>query len=855
MLSKTDALNREQFQKYYTEPMIAIGIPRDSFIGFDLEYDNPKKVTAKGAKAYLDELLPVLKELKVKYLYCTDGNYFKVLTKAKKAEPNYGYVLPCAIPGYEDMHVVLSGNYRGLFANDSLIDKINLANNTLAEHYKGQYQEIGTNIIHYSEYIPAVPAQVEAALNKLHQYDSITVDTETFSLRHFEAGLGTIGFAWSENEGICIDVEHYSKTEGIGLSRYRREISALLRKFFEEYRGNIKYHNASYDIKILIYYLWMKDLIDTEGLIKGLNILTRDFDDTKIIAYLALNSCGAPAGYLSLKQLAHEFAGNYAQDDIDDITKIKNKDLMEYNLVDCLSTWYVYNKYYPMMVKDQQLDVYKFFKKILKNIIQMELTGMPLNMARVKEVKAELEGIVSYYRKVLNNSPLMKQFTLQARKDLMVKKQAKLKKKVLTLDEIEYEFNTNSNLQLIDLVHNFFGFDVHSTTDSGQPAVGGDELKGHMKRTSNQEIKDILEAIIKIQEGDKILGTFINKFLEAAQGPDGWHYLFGSFNLGGTKSGRLSSSKPNLQNLPSGSTYGKLVKSCFQAPPGWLFVGLDYASLEDRINTLLTKDPNKIKVYTDGYDGHSLRAYSYFGEQMPDIADTVDSINSIAEKYPVLRQDSKAPTFALTYQGTWATLVSNCGFTERVARQIEKRYHDLYVISDQWVQAKLEQAAMDGYVTLAFGLRLRTPILAKTILGNSFTPKQAAAESRTAGNAVSGQSYGLLNSRAGVEFQERTFASEFIYDVKPSAHIHDAQYLMIRNRVDVVEWVNKNLVECVEWQELPEIQHDEVKLTGNLGIFYPAWHNEIELKHSLTPFDIVKTCKEGIAKYEAKKNK
>lgn len=278
-------------------------------------------------------------------------------------------------------------------------------------------------------------------------------------------------------------------------------------------------------------------------------------------------------------------------------------------------------------------------------------------------------------------------------------------------------------------------------------------------------------------------------------------------------------------------------------------------ALEDRINTLLTKDPNKIKVYTDGYDGHSLRAYSYFGEQMPDIADTVDSINSIAEKYPVLRQDSKAPTFALTYQGTWATLVSNCGFTERVARQIEKRYHDLYVISDQWVQAKLEQAAMDGYVTLAFGLRLRTPILAKTILGNSFTPKQAAAESRTAGNAVSGQSYGLLNSRAGVEFQERTFASEFIYDVKPSAHIHDAQYLMIRNRVDVVEWVNKNLVECVEWQELPEIQHDEVKLTGNLGIFYPAWHNEIELKHNLTPFDIVKTCKEGIAKYEAKKNK
>ena len=55
--------------------------------------------------------------------------------------------------------------------------------------------------------------------------------------------------------------------------------------------------------------------------------------------------------------------------------------------------------------------------------------------------------------------------------------------------------------------------------------------------------------------------------------------------------------------------------------------------VEDRINTLLTRDPNKEKVYKDGYDGHCLRAYSYFGTQMPDIINTVDSINSIKKKY------------------------------------------------------------------------------------------------------------------------------------------------------------------------------------------------------------------------------
>ena len=52
-----------------------------------------------------------------------------------------------------------------------------------------------------------------------------------------------------------------------------------------------------------------------------------------------------------------------------------------------------------------------------------------------------------------------------------------------------------------------------------------------------------------------------------------------------------------MQNLPSGSTYGKLIKSIFQAADNWIFCGADFSSLEDKINTLLTRDPNKLKVY------------------------------------------------------------------------------------------------------------------------------------------------------------------------------------------------------------------------------------------------------------------
>ena len=92
---------------------------------------------------------------------------------------------------------------------------------------------------------------------------------------------------------------------------------------------------------------------------------------------------------------------------------------------------------------------------------------------------------------------------------------------------------------------------------------------------------------------------------------------------------------------------------------------------------------------TDGYDGHSLRAFAYFGDSMPDIdSSSVESINSIQDKYKDFRQASKAPTFALTYQGTHITLMANCGFTLEMAKKVETKYHELYRVSDEWVAAK-----------------------------------------------------------------------------------------------------------------------------------------------------------------------
>jgi DNA polymerase-1 len=282
--------------------------------------------------------------------------------------------------------------------------------------------------------------------------------------------------------------------------------------------------------------------------------------------------------------------------------------------------------------------------------------------------------------------------------------------------------------------------------------------------------------------------------------------------------------------------------------------------LEDRISALTTKDRNKLAVYIHHYDGHCLRAYSYFKDKMPDITskleglepdskEYVEVINSIKSSHKDLRQMSKSPTFACTYAGTWRTLMQKCGFSEEEAKRIEKAYHELYKESDNWVADKIKLASQNGYVTCAFGLKVRTPLLYQVLRGTSKTPFEAEAEGRTAGNAL-GQSWCLLTNRAGNEFNSKVRESPYRLDILPVAQIHDAQYFLIRNTPDVVLWANENLVKAVQWQDDPAIYHDQVKLGGEFSVFYPDWAHELVIPNKCTKEELLKL----VADYEEKLN-
>jgi len=628
ILVKETSFNSGKIKSAYIDP---IGANPAGFIAYSLWYDDNDKCQAALAKEHLQTLLHSVKSLCIGTILVTDAKYFKYLTGKQKAATNYiGYAVKSSLTGYEDaFDVFYAPNYNAAKYNPHTAKEVDTALAYLKQHLSGAYVAPGTNVIHSARY-PMTLAEISDALEFLHTKPALTVDIESRSLEFWNCGIATIAFAWDQHNFISIPVDRGSFPEDVTTvftQSFGSYVKNMLKVFFENYRGRLIAHNAGYDFKVLVYELWMTDLQDYRGMIQGIQILTRNFDDTKLITYLATNN--AVENVLKLKVLAADYLGDYAEENIEDTDKIELPRLLEYNGKDTLGTWYVYHKYYTRMISSNQMGIYEeLFKPSLITLLQTELSGMPIFPDEVARVKQALTTLSDGYKAKLDNSQLIREFQLEVKAQKCAEFTAAAKKKVFDMDDprvARLEFNPNSGQQVANLLYTYLGLPVLDTTDTGQPATGGDTLEKLLHQTQNQDILEIIESLIGLAQVDKILTSFIPAFEKAVQMPDSSWRLYGNFNLGGTVSGRLSSSNPNLTNIPAKSTWGELIKTCFGCIAGWLFGGADFNSLEDMVSALTTRDPNKMKVYLDGFDGHSIRAYSYFKDTMPDLQQAVNS--------------------------------------------------------------------------------------------------------------------------------------------------------------------------------------------------------------------------------------
>lgn len=766
-------------------------LPQDVLI-LSVGYDKPKLVSAKVAKAVVKECIEHLTISGVDTVFICDSRYFKYFTKQLTVSKALGKVIPCALDN--NIKVLGSPNYGAIEHDPTNQDKITCAITALKQHLGLDNTEaIKLDITHVEE------KDVDKYLARLHAYPEIAVDTETLSLKHYtKANVQTIAFA-------------VSMTEGFAFRTYKTSVKAKLRQFFETYKGIYIFHNAYFDCKQLIYTLYMEHLEDFKGLKKGIETFKHNTHDTYIINKLLLNSTQDPD--LSLKALAISYLGNYAED-VKDITKLSLPDLLTYNAKDAIATFWLFkttfNKLSPKL-----LNFYDYLG--IPSVFlcaRISLTGMPIDPSKVDTLDRKLKRASERHTLAIRNHPAVVKATYILQVKRWKKRCKELKASIPNINASYEAFNPNSGTQLAVLFYEVLELPIPHTTAEGNPSTDAKAVK--ILKAQAPEIANLFENIQALADLSTIITTFIPAFRNYTRKTVSGYRLYGEFNSAGTQSFRLSSNSPNLMNLPSGSVYGKAVKALFVAHAGKKLGGADFAALEAKIDAILTGDPNKEKVYTEGFDSHCLNTYTYWPDKFPDIdSSNADSINSIETKYPKDRHTSKPVTFALTYLGSEYTLMNRAGFSSQEAKRVYENYWDLYAITKEHIEYIVNHAIEHGYVTLAFGAQLRTPTLHNKPVNYGLS-SQEEAELRSAYNATS-QSYGLLLNRALIELYDRLDAApQYIQDnIEIVNDIHDAGYYHYTDDPTVEQWLAANVVECMSWQAYPPIQSNEIKLTAD----------------------------------------
>jgi DNA polymerase I len=462
ILVKETSFNSEEIKTHYIDPL---GANPAGFIAISLWYDDNDKCPAALAKDYLQTLLHSLQQLQIKTIIVTDAAYFKFITESKiAASAMIGYHTISKIAGYDSVFDVwYAPNFHAAQYNPKTSSDLAEALKCLKQHLTGNHVQPGTGIVHSARYTYS-PLDIEDALSRLLVYPELTVDIETKGLEFWNCGIATIAFAWDKHNFISIAVDR---------GGYTLVVKPLLKKFFEKYQGTLLYHNAGFDCKVLTYELWMNNLQDVKGMIDGIQTLTRDFEDTKLITYLATNN--AVENVLKLKVLSAPYMGNYAQEDIEDTTKIPLPQLLDYNGKDCLATWYIHETYYPKMVADDQETLYKeLFKPSVITLLQTELVGMPILPDKVAIAKNKLSDLHDAYTGYLDKSKLIQEFQLDAQAKACNEFTSKAKKKVFTIDDPRVQrlkFNPNSDQQVGNLLYNYLGLPILDYTDTKQPSA------------------------------------------------------------------------------------------------------------------------------------------------------------------------------------------------------------------------------------------------------------------------------------------------------------------------------------------------------------------------------------------------
>jgi len=510
-------------------------------------------------------------------------------------------------------------------------------------------------------------AEFELWLARLQASNLFAFDTETTSLNYMKAEV--VGVSFSVNSGEAAYVPFTHAYPGAPKQLDRDWALNKLKPLLEDSKRAKVGQNLKYDASVLANHGIVLEGIKYDTMLQSYvldSTGTRHDMDSLALKYLGHKTthfediAGKGAKQLTFDQIPLEVAGPYAAEDAD-------------------ITMRLHEVFWPKIEKE---------KKLIRLFNEIELPLVPV-LSRIERKGALLDI------------------------DLLAEQSGDLEKRILELEKEAHEiagqaFNLGSPKQLGEILFEKLELPVVKKTPKGAPSTAEDVL---VELALDYPLPKLL---LEHRSLSKLKSTYTDKLPMMVSEVSGRVHT--SYHQAVTATGRLSSSEPNLQNIPIRTEEGRRIRKAFIAPSGFALVAADYSQIELRIMAHLSKDAGLLSAFNEDRDVHTATAAEVFEVDL-------DAVSGEQ------RRKAKAINFGLIYGMSAFGLAKQLGLGRNQAQEYIDRYFARYPGVKDYMDATREVAHEQGFVETLFGRRLYLPEI------NARNKMRQQAAERTAINA------------------------------------------------------------------------------------------------------------------------
>ena len=528
-------------------------------------------------------------------------------------------------------------------------------------------------------------------IKKASKAKTIALDTETTGLDYMDTELVGISLSYQAGEAYYIPLNHDDDSvDQLALDIVLKELRPLLESSSNKIIGqNIKFDKnvlAKYGVDIASIKndtMMMSYVLDASATRHNLDALSSYYLNYKTSTFEDV--AGKGVKQITFDKVPIEAATNYAAEDAD-------------------ITLRLYEELNPRLEGETSLNKLNDEIEIplIEVLSEMEQNGAILNSKILNSQSKDLEGRIK-----------------------------KLEEKAYQI--AGEEFNLGSTKQLREIFFEKLKYRIIKKTPGGQPSTDEKVL------AELAEEYELPKVLLEHRTLSKLKSTYTDKLPNQVSQSSGKVHT--SFHQAVTTTGRLSSSDPNLQNIPIRTEDGRRIRQAFEPSKGNKFISADYSQIELRVMAHMSKDEGLLEAFREGQDVHSKTASEVFDVGIKDV--TSD-----------LRRNAKAINFGLIYGISAFGLGKQLGISRNLAAEYMAMYFEKYPDVKKYMESTKEFASQNGYVETLFGRRLYLRDINATNAMRRQASERAAINAPVQGTAADIMKIAMINMHKAIKTQK-----------------------------------------------------------------------------------------------------